>query len=180
MNLRNLLYLTITLWFPLGFYIETPVLHSYDNLDPSLNYAEPFRRFKVTSQTDLDLSLPASNFMEIVQENGGVLQPDSPLAASSPEEVTTSEPEEERWSSFFPIWGEEARKKGHALPLPFGISGNFFFANRDIDVDSIDIDIRTVSLSLDRLVSAVVESEEMNWSVRFDTWILPFFNIYLL
>jgi hypothetical protein len=47
-------------------------------------------------------------------------------------------------------------------------------------VDSIDLDIRNVSLNLDSLVSAMVESEEMNWSVRFDTWILPFLNIYLL
>ncbi len=118
--------------------------------------------------------------MKIVQENEGVLQPDLQLTAGSAEEVTTSESEEERWSSFLPIWGEEARNKGHELPLPFGIAGSFFFANRDIDVDSIDIDIRNASLNLDSLVSVMVESEEMNWSVRFDTWILPFFNIYLL
>ena len=181
MNFSNLSYLTITVLFSLGCYSQTTVLHAYENLEEPLHgYAESLERLKIISQTDLDLSLPASSFMKIAQENEGVLQADLLLAESSPEEVTTPEPEDERWSSFLPIWGEEAREKGHELPLPFGISGNFFYANRDIDVDSIDIDIKNVSVNLDSLTSAMVESEEMNWSMRFDAWILPFFNIYLL
>lgn len=181
MNLSNLFYLSITVLCALGCYSQTPVLHAYDNLEDLLfNYAEPVGHSEVISQSDLDLSLPASSFMKIVQENEGVMQPYEKSASRHPEEATTTEPEEECWPSFLPIWGEEACKKGHELPLPFGIEGSFFFANRDIDVDSIDIDIRNASLNLDSLVSVMVESEELNWSMRFDAWILPFFNIYLL
>ena len=181
MNFSNFFYLTITVLFALGYYNQTPVLHANDNLEESLpNHTESLQPLKALSRTDLDLSLPASSFMKIVREDAGVIQPDLQLEPSRSEEATAPESEEERWSSFLPIWGEEARQKGHELPLPFGIAGNFFFANRDIDVDSIDIDIRNASFSLDSLVSVMVESEEMNWSMRFDAWILPFFNIYLL
>lgn len=181
MNVNTLFYLSITFLCSLGCYSQAPVLHAYDNLeDSSLSYSEPLQYLKIISQTDLDLSLTPSSFMKIVQENEGVIKSYEKSASRRHEEATPTEPEEECWSSFLPIWGEEACKKGHELPLPFGIAGSFFFANRDIDVDSIDIDIRNASLNLDSLVSVMVESEEMNWSVRFDTWILPFLNIYLL
>ena len=161
--------------------IMTPALHAYDNCeDTLLHCAESLECLKLLSPTDLDLSLPSESFIKITQENQGVMKSDPKLSAKSPEDDTTQAPGEERWSSFLPIWGEEAREKGHVLPLPFGVAGSFFYGNRDIDVDSIDIDIRNISLNLDSLVSAEVESEEKNWAMRFDAWILPFLNIYLL
>ncbi len=93
---------------------------------------------------------------------------------------TEGEKTKQRWSSFLPIWGEEARAMGHELPRPFGASAGFFYGNRDIDVDSVDIDIRNISLNLDGLADVKVKSTEENWSMRLDAWVVPFFNLYLL
>ena len=91
-----------------------------------------------------------------------------------------SEPESERWSSFLPIWGEEAQKRGYELPFPFGISGSFFFAKRDINVDSVDVDIKNTTLHVDNYAFVKVRSKERNWSMRLDAWLFPFLNIYVL
>jgi len=50
------------------------------------------------------------------------------------------EPQEpQQWSSFLPIWGEEARKRGYDLPLPFGISANFYYEKQDFEVQDLEI-----------------------------------------
>jgi hypothetical protein len=181
MNHSKLCPITLTVLLAAWCSITTPALHAYDNSeDTLLPCAESLECSKLLSPTKLDFSLPSSSFIKITQENQGAMKSDPKLSAKSPEDDTSPAPEEERWSSFLPIWGEEAREKGHVLPLPFGVAGSFFYANRDIDVDSIDIDIRNISLNLDSLVFAVLESEEKNWAMRFDAWILPFCNIYLL
>ena len=96
MNLNNLFYLSITVLCALGCYSQTPVLHAYDNLeDPLPNNEEPFQLLKIPSQTDLDLSLPPSSFMKIIQENEGVLQTDLSLTEKTSEEIVTTETEEE-------------------------------------------------------------------------------------
>ena len=80
MNFSHLFNLTVTGLFALGCYSQIPVLHAYENFeDLPLNYAEYFQGLKITSQTDLDLSLPADSFMKIAQKNEGVLQPDLQL-----------------------------------------------------------------------------------------------------
>jgi hypothetical protein len=97
-------------------------------------------------------------------------------------ETNTSEyePGTQRWSSFLPIWGEEAKKRGYELPFPFGISGSFFFAQRDIKVNSVDVDIKDTTLHVDDYAFIKVKSKERNWSMRLDAWIFPFLNIYVL
>jgi len=181
MNHSKLCRITLAVLLTAWCSITTPVLHAYDTSEETLLHcAAALDCLKPLSPTELDLSLPSESFIKITQENQGVMKSDPKLYAKSPEDGTTPAPEEERWSSFLPIWGEEARKKGHELPLPFGVAGSFFYANRDIDVDSIDLDIRNISFNVDNLVSALVESEELNWSMRLDAWILPFLNFYLL
>jgi hypothetical protein len=90
------------------------------------------------------------------------------------------DPDDRRWSSFLPIWGEEAKKRGYELPLPFGVSGSFFYGKRDIDVNSVDVDIKNITLNVDKYAFVKVRSKEKNWSMRFDAWVLPFLNVYLL
>ena len=53
-------------------------------------------------------------------------------------ENTFEAQESQRWSSFLPIWGEEARKRGYELPLPFGISANFYSEKQDFEVQDLD------------------------------------------
>jgi hypothetical protein len=73
----------------------------------------------------------------------------------------TPGPVAQRWSSFLPIWGEEARKRGYELPLPFGISSSFFYAQRDVKVDSVDVDVNHYSLDVDDFAAVDVRSTEM-------------------
>ena len=37
----------------------------------------------------------------------------------------------------FPIWGDEARARGYAIPLPFGVNLNYMNMRQNIDVQSI-------------------------------------------
>ena len=46
--------------------------------------------------------------------------------------------EKELWSSFLPLMGEEARKRGYDLPLPFGVNINFLLLERDIEVTDVE------------------------------------------
>jgi len=128
----------------------------------------------------LDQSLLPVDFKKITQEDQERLT-SAILSATqiSQDNIQPSE-DQHRWSSFLPIWGEEAREKGYELPLPFGVAGSFFYGYRDIDVDSVDVDIRNISLAVDRLAHIDVKSEERNWSMRFDAWMFPFLNLYLL
>lgn len=128
----------------------------------------------------IDQILLPADFKKIAQGDHEVLTPALLSAAASSQNKTRPTDDEQRWSSFLPIWGEEAREKGYELPLPFGVAGSFFYGNRDIDVDSVDVDIRNISLEVDRLADAEVDSTERNWSMRFDAWILPFLNLYIL
>ncbi|MFO5556689.1 hypothetical protein ACLBO9_22180, partial [Klebsiella pneumoniae] len=48
-------------------------------------------------------------------------------------------------SSLLPLLGDEARKRGYVLPLPFGVSINYMDMRQNINVDSINF----TGLSLD-------------------------------
>jgi hypothetical protein len=92
-----------------------------------------------------------------------------------------SSSEEERWSSFLPIWGEEARERGYDLPLPFGITANFMFMKQDFDVESIELDIGEIHLDLpDSVVGGYVSGEDFSMVMRFGAWVFPFLNIYAI
>lgn len=41
-------------------------------------------------------------------------------------------------SSLLPLLGDEARKRGYVLPLPFGVSINYMDMRQNINVDSIN------------------------------------------
>lgn len=134
----------------------------------------------VFSPEHLDLTLSPSGLKRVVENDQSITETILLLDAKSREENRKPAGDNQGWSSVLPIWAEAAKKRGHELPLPFGTSANFFFANRDIDVDSVDVDIRTLSLNLDRFADIRVKSEEMNWSMRLDAWLFPFMNLYVL
>lgn len=89
----------------------------------------------------------------------------------------TASEREERWSDFLPIWGQAAREKGYVLPLPFGISAGYMHQDQPFDVNSIEIngvDFKEAGLVL----VDQVQNEEGTYTLRFDTWVFPFFNVY--
>jgi hypothetical protein len=95
-------------------------------------------------------------------------------------ENTFESEEPQRWSSFLPIWGEEARKRGYELPLPFGISANFYSEKQDFEVQDLKIafgdgGFRSIG---DFIQLGDIDTSQSNYNLRLDAWLLPFFNIY--
>jgi hypothetical protein len=84
---------------------------------------------------------------------------------------------EERWSNFLPIWGQAACERGYVLPRPFGISVGYMHQDQPFDVNDVfvnGIDVKTPGVA----VVNEVQNEERTYTLRFDAWILPFWNVY--
>ena len=92
----------------------------------------------------------------------------------------------ERWSDFLPIWGQEAREKGYVLPLPFGISLVGLTQQQPFTVSSIGLDFNgkqsdEVNQLVNNSITATdLEVSDTTFNVRLDTWVLPFWNVYVL
>ncbi len=80
-------------------------------------------------------------------------------------------------SSFFPIWGEEAQKRGYTLPKPYGLSLSYMDMSNPITVNSIDLFGHPVLEALD-IDTNQADFKGSNVTLRGDVWILPFMNVY--
>lgn len=84
---------------------------------------------------------------------------------------------EERWSNFLPFLGRAACERGYVLPRPFGISLGYMHQDQPFTVGDIyvnGIDVKTPGIAnVDE-----VQNEESTGTLRFDAWILPFWNVY--
>jgi hypothetical protein len=84
---------------------------------------------------------------------------------------------ENRWSDFLPILGKAACERGYVLPRPFGVSLGYMHQDQPFDVGDIvinGVDVKTPGLA----VVNEVQNEESTVTLRFDAWILPFWNVY--
>jgi hypothetical protein len=84
---------------------------------------------------------------------------------------------EDRWSNFLPILGQAACERGYVLPRPFGVSVGYMHQKQPFDVGDIHvngIDVKTPGLA----IVNEVQNEETTYTLRFDAWILPFWNVY--
>jgi len=84
---------------------------------------------------------------------------------------------EDRWSNFLPIWGQAACERGYVLPRPFGISVGYMHQDQPFDVGDVfvnGVDVKTPGVA----VVDEVQNEESTYTLRFDAWILPFWNVY--
>jgi hypothetical protein len=109
-----------------------------------------------------------------------------PDAATQRENPVTSVPYEsgikpatceDRWSNFLPIWGKEACAQGYVLPRPFGVSFGYMHQDQPFDVGDVfinGVDVKTPGVA----VVDEVQNEETTFTVRFDAWLLPFWNVY--
>lgn len=82
-----------------------------------------------------------------------------------------------------PIWGDEARARGYDLPEPFGIGINYMNMRQNIDVDSIQfsgLSLGKTPLPSDLFNIDVGKTREKSKTetMRLDTWVLPFLNVY--
>jgi hypothetical protein len=104
-----------------------------------------------------------------------------PLAAaaqtSGTADVTATETE--RWPHVLPFLADEAVKRGYELPLPFGITGVFYYVERDVEITDIRVGINGAPLrSVSNFLSAESTSHVTVAVARFDAWIFPFLNVY--
>jgi hypothetical protein len=84
---------------------------------------------------------------------------------------------EDRWSDFLPIWGRAACERGYVLPRPFGVSLGYMHQDQPFDVGEVlvnGIDVKTPAIA----VVEEVQNEESTGTLRFDAWIMPFWNVY--
>lgn len=103
------------------------------------------------------------------------------LPAAQHTEVPKAKPQPEH--RLLPIWGDEARARGYDLPEPFGIGFNYMNMRQNIDVDSIQFS--GLSLGKTPLPSNLfnidvgkTREKSKTETLRLDTWVLPFLNVY--
>jgi hypothetical protein len=103
-------------------------------------------------------------------------------ALSSAEAKTDSaRAEAERWSSFLPLLGEEATKRGIELPLPFGAGLVYYYLSRDIEITDVRVGRNGAPpASVSDFAQLSAHANVSNVNVKLDAWLLPFFNVYLI
>jgi hypothetical protein len=82
-------------------------------------------------------------------------------------------------SRLFPLLGDKVPEemKGQ-LPCPFGVSLNFVQAIEDLKVSNWDLRVNDEYISPNLVKATELKQKTNVESVRFDTWVLPFLNIY--
>jgi len=84
------------------------------------------------------------------------------------------------WPYVLPIWGAKATARGFNLPLPAGVSVQYFGQRSDLVIDNLQVGFNNGPLhNLDGIVrfdKARAISDGV--SLRPDIWLLPFLNLY--
>ncbi|MDZ4031890.1 hypothetical protein U0868_10025 [Kluyvera ascorbata] len=105
---------------------------------------------------------------------------DDSQATPLPAKPAAAAPEESH--SVLPFLGDEARKRGYELPLPFGLNINYMNIRQNIDVDSINFNgLSLKGHSLDNAFKINVgntRERSKTETVKLDAWLLPFMNVY--
>ena len=103
------------------------------------------------------------------------------VASVSYAHAGTQAPEPERWSSFLPLLGEEARKHGVELPLPFGAGLVFYHLARDIEITDVRVGRNGAPPgSVSEFATLGSRADVNNLNVKVDVWLLPFVNLYAI
>lgn len=109
---------------------------------------------------------------------GQVLAQDSSATASAAPAAAGGS---RRWSSFLPLMGEEAVKRGIELPLPFGAGLVYYHLDRAIEIMDVRVGRNGAPpASVSHLAQLGSTSRVYNLDVKIDAWILPFVNVYLV
>lgn len=83
----------------------------------------------------------------------------------------------------FPIWGEEAKARGYAIPLPFGVNISYMNMRQNIDVDSIGfsglaLGNHAIPTDMFDIDAGHTREQSKSENLRLDMWVFPFLNIY--
>lgn len=78
-----------------------------------------------------------------------------------------------------PFLGEEARKRGYDLPLPFGIGLVYYKLDRAIEVTEVRVGRNGATPEpVSDFLHFASTSDVDNVNVKADVWLLPFLNVY--
>ena len=120
---------------------------------------------------------PEAGTAEAEPELDRMTQRENPVSAVPYESGNPDSVCEDRWSTFLPFLGRAACERGYVLPRPFGISLGYMHQDQPFDVGDIFVngfDVKTPGIA----VVDEVQNEESTVTLRFDAWILPFWNVY--
>mgnify|MGYP001828496853 CR=1 FL=1 len=127
--------------------------------------------------SDKPVEQPPTEDNEIASVDAAA-QRENPASAVPYESGRVGEPTcEDRWSNFLPFLGQAACELGYVLPRPFGVSGGYMHQDQPFDVGDIfinGVDVKSPGVA----VVDEVQNEESTYTLRFDAWILPFWNVY--
>jgi hypothetical protein len=114
----------------------------------------------------------------------GLLLAAGPVMAQQPDTAgpaPSAEAPAQKHRSGLPFMADEALKRGYELPLPFGagviLTG---LKDRKIDVTDVRVGVEGEPRSVSELATLGSSSNVFNANLRFDTWILPFLNVYAI
>jgi len=80
-----------------------------------------------------------------------------------------------------PLMADEARARGYELPLTFGTGAILTYLDgREIEVTDVRVGLDGNSQSVSDYATLGSTSTVFNANFRFDTWVLPFLNVYAL
>lgn len=89
-------------------------------------------------------------------------------------------PTETNDQRILPFWSDWAKQQGIDLPLPFGVSANYIFMSRDVDVTNVTVEFRDrAPESINDFTSFAVRNKTSVAAVKFDAWILPLVDVYV-
>lgn len=94
-------------------------------------------------------------------------------------EDTTHPQANGEYEYILPLLAQKALDAGEEIPLPFGVSIAYYYVDRDIEVSDVSASINNNPLqSVDNFISFDVGTTVHTATVRLDTWIFPFLNVY--
>jgi hypothetical protein len=81
---------------------------------------------------------------------------------------------------FLPLMGGKARERGYKLPRALGVGVNFIFLNRPTEITSVQAGVNNTGLNEVPFLDFSALASVRTVMGRFDAWLLPFLNIYVL
>src|SRR5262249_11443118 len=80
-----------------------------------------------------------------------------------------------------PLLGEEAKKQGYELPLPFGVGLVYYNLHRAIEITDVRGGRNGAPVSsVSRFAQFASTSDVNNLNLKLDVWLLPFLNLYAI
>ena len=79
----------------------------------------------------------------------------------------------------FPFFGRNVVRKGFELPLPVGISMNYYQHSMGVVIDSLSIGLNdSPMMPVEFVEFDDVTNKARTINARFDLWLFPFLNVY--